>query len=1322
MVAKLISLRFGGTNGSQWFNDVWTYDPRTNKWSQLECIGFIPAPREGHAAALVGDVMYIFGGRTEEGNDLGDLAAFRISLRRWYTFQNMGPSPSPRSGHSMTAHEKQIVVVGGEPSSAPRDAAELSLVYILDTAKIRYPTDHPSPGSAPDRPPGNRRPSETTRNGIPQGRPFPSREGSGSLMDGREIRRGMGTPRESMLEHSGHYSRPGHPTPINGPVSGAAGGSRLPRASVSQAPSGPPPQQQAPPPRINGVLPSPPAPRSKTPTRVERAFSPAGDAQRAGSMDKYNVSNVIRESPTATEPSHANGRRTPTQQQQTPSGARPKGPEETVSSESLGRSRSQSMRQQIPAESIKEPSSTDTAPTSQPPHSQNSSQHDIPYRRSPSEDRGSHRLQQQNEALTKELEAIKNRNAWYASELALARRAGYASNSSSSPVLDKATDTFGDKEKPLLEAFLAMRSELANVQGAIEAQSALAAEKIAEVENQRDVAVSEAVYAKAKLAAHGGSQASTPQLDSSSRDGADRDVDRSVEINRRLASSLASQTELRTKLERLEAEIQGEKQARQLAENIANVAQSRIEELDSYKQRNASEVEGLRAELHEVQKLARDEAVRGAEAVATSQLSEVDKVDLQRRLEEALDISKAHSSTLSSMRDAVAASSDKVILLEKKLEDERTHRETLERKLRQLRAEHEERTEELEGMTRRLRDAEELAEAHATEARKHRDAMLSGLGKAANRDLGALGNPAVDERIKILQSQVESSTVLVRKSQAAADSASEKLRSAEERIAGLEAYQEQASREGLTLRKNLQSAIKQTQSLQAENAELSAQLANQQLEANAIAVQHGALKDLLGERGINVSELRRSQSLSRQGSGSGTPDQARLRELELQLEASVKAHTALQTSFETREQEADRAYREKLEQLENDYQSAVHYVKGTEKMLKRMKDELSKYKTHNTRLQTELEEVQQAKASAQTEQESPPSWQAERQALRDEIEGLQKGVNNSIAQLEKQMSEVRAELQATQRERDEFKDNSQHVEREIAILADQARADLEQLKRENTLLETRAQDAEQKVSLLLDQVESSVDNYRRQSRHGLDPTGANVIQRQPGGQAQGSHHRNDSALSNISEVSSTAGPSGFGPDNRNSLALDHLASELETLRSHWESTNKNYRLSNTFDFEKTPTSVEGGEISHSLANWRKRLDLEEQEAELQHEDGPRDAGRDDGHESSPRGVGGEAENNGSGQTTPRRQGSMPGMVQAGLRMDDESEDEAENSDEEAEDDKDAHGDVGDSKVTELAQRHHAGADIPGQSTSSSSSSLTAAAAASAARAAGVAGG
>jgi hypothetical protein len=35
--------------------------------------------REGHAAALVDDVIYVFGGRGVDGKSLGDPAAFKIS-------------------------------------------------------------------------------------------------------------------------------------------------------------------------------------------------------------------------------------------------------------------------------------------------------------------------------------------------------------------------------------------------------------------------------------------------------------------------------------------------------------------------------------------------------------------------------------------------------------------------------------------------------------------------------------------------------------------------------------------------------------------------------------------------------------------------------------------------------------------------------------------------------------------------------------------------------------------------------------------------------------------------------------------------------------------------------------------------------------------------------------------------------------------------------------------------------------------------------------------------------------------------------------------
>lgn len=123
------------------YNDVWTYEPRFNTWTQLGWVGYIPCPQEGHSAALVNDTMYIFGGRTEEGTDLGDLAAFRIKSQRWYKFQLTGPAPSPRSGHRMTVFRQKIFLLAGQPSSAPTDVRELSLAYVLDTTKLRYPND-----------------------------------------------------------------------------------------------------------------------------------------------------------------------------------------------------------------------------------------------------------------------------------------------------------------------------------------------------------------------------------------------------------------------------------------------------------------------------------------------------------------------------------------------------------------------------------------------------------------------------------------------------------------------------------------------------------------------------------------------------------------------------------------------------------------------------------------------------------------------------------------------------------------------------------------------------------------------------------------------------------------------------------------------------------------------------------------------------------------------------------------------------------------------------------------------------------------------------
>ena len=140
------------------YNDTWSLDIATGAWTELSCIGYIPVPREGHAMAIVDDVIYIIGGRDVNGKDLGDLAAFRITStsdcanrhigandgadQRWYMFQNMGPAPSPRSGHAMVAAHGKVFVVGGEANaSSAQSRDDPALIHVLDTSERLY-ADH----------------------------------------------------------------------------------------------------------------------------------------------------------------------------------------------------------------------------------------------------------------------------------------------------------------------------------------------------------------------------------------------------------------------------------------------------------------------------------------------------------------------------------------------------------------------------------------------------------------------------------------------------------------------------------------------------------------------------------------------------------------------------------------------------------------------------------------------------------------------------------------------------------------------------------------------------------------------------------------------------------------------------------------------------------------------------------------------------------------------------------------------------------------------------------------------------------------------------
>ncbi|KAI9656939.1 MAG: Negative regulator of mitotic exit [Alyxoria varia] len=1205
---------FGGTDGLHWFNDVWSYDPRTNSWTAQECIGFIPAAREGHAAALVDDVMYIFGGRTEDGKDLGDLAAFRIPTRRWYTFQNMGPSPSARSGHGMTAHGKQVYVLGGEPSSAPRDPGELSMTYVLDTSKIRYPTDQPSQGANGQKAPSSRRPSQGERSNTPQERSV-SREGK---------HQPNGLPKwnrdgsqDSVIEHN-QPALKGPETgflgnnPLQAPQASQASQARQPRSSNAPPPLGPPPggpppslpASQGQQPKPNGIPRPYAAPDGRESPRQNQRLDGPPPADQFTPQTSGRASPAVRDMNVRDTPSQASGLMNapaslssntamenndnsgPDQSFESISPSQPKNGGNARSGSSRSK-RQQGTETPTPAEEVFR------TPIEQP-----EKQMGIPGQFPVDSGVGSSpAVAQPNEDAAKEVESMRSKNAWYAAELAMARKAGYLPNSSESPSTeDRPPDTLGENDRPLMEAMLKMRNEVLQAHEALAKQSASVADKIAQVEKQRDAAVAEAVYARTRYAARVGKERGLDE----SEDLSGASSDRSEEASRRLASALATHNANDSKLRALVAELEAERKARQMAEESANSAHNRASELDMHKQQSASELETLRTELYEAQRVAREESAKSADALGSSELLQVDKNELSSRIASLQKDSEGHHNILASLREAVTSSTEKAILLERKLEQERNERDNAEEKLAHLKSEYESRVAELERVSRKLEDAEEIAAGHAAEARTHREAVLAGFGKTADRERE--DSVSQDERVGILQDRLEAANDMVRQNQEAADHASDRLRRAEERIAGLEAYQEQASREGLTMRKQLQAASKEAVALHAEKAELQQLLTSEKMDSTALQVQHSALKDLLDERGIDASALARNKSPE----GANSQSHERLRDLEQQLDNSKVAHEEMRTSYEQREQEANRGWEEKLAALDNDYQAAVKYLKGTEKMLSKMKQELHRYKSQNKDLEDEI--TRERKSSS-----NPEAWKQENTALRRDLDNLHGQIQQASTQLEKQMEQV-AEANA---ERDA-------LQQQLSDDREHSRADLERLRSANAALENRATEAEHKVQSLLETVGTTVNNYRRESQMQNLPSNGNtpyhnLPSNHTGGGSHtshpsGGHNRgiSNTSLGNESTYS-LSGQDGTAESetgvSRNSMALDTLASELETLRTHWETTNKNYRSSGQSVIDRTPTTPSasatvgagaGGGNEHfneNLASWRKKLDLQEEAEE-----------------------------------------------------------------------------------------------------------------------------
>ncbi|RPD82328.1 hypothetical protein L226DRAFT_556194 [Lentinus tigrinus ALCF2SS1-7] len=1055
---------FGGTDCQYHYNDTWAFDTNTKTWSELTCIGFIPSPREGHSAAMVDDVVYVFGGRGVDGKDLGDLGAFKVTNQRWYMFQKMGPAPSPRSGHAMASMGSRVFVLGGlgGESLNPQKPEDPSLIHVLDTKHIKYPdSSKPPPTAANGRKsvgaqPVQARPSGDTPNGIRDGSPAYE-----PMSDSEDVRRAVSP--------TGRQKTNGVP-----PQSISGKGKGKMRDDEFDGESSPETTEAAVAMRESAV--SPDNARAKSPTGpASRATSPA---QGVTTSDVYD----------------------------------PAGPQASLASVMMSRNglgaRSPSPvvdRSKAPLDAFYKPASPTVNGFAKPGSTGNLTADLI-------------RDLKDKEA---EVEALKKKEAWMKAALMKAERSGFIYAESEEELSSRADDDDIDGRK-VTEMVINLKQLKAKIQTTVLERAKEASDRVQEAERVRVSAVQEAAFYRAKLAA----------LEASSESEVARiERERTADLERQLQVALAGQAERDRKIQELNDSVSLQTTLLEQAEARAEDASKRADTLTQSYDQSTEAHNALRERNAALEARLRETSDKLLAQTSLVEQHEADYIKAQSQLENVLRSQDQHIRALDQTRAALEAASSRAEEVDAQYARAREQISQLEADVAELRGELEARTSEIEAARVRIADTENFWAKSREEADAFRAVTTGSLGKLLDSHHELKSDEdrltrGYTEKINALQNEVSSLRDMLRDTSRRADEAQEELSKERHRIRETETETLSLRSQVVGFRTQLSMALADSGRLRKDLVVKETELQNKAKEASTAALRMEAMRSYLAANGI-VAEDEDGNPLRADDVTS-----ARIQELEDRLVERTRAHEIAErelqsllqqkqdvdaqveslsaqldrvrttqspsrrngvdsgsdarvAELEQKLEETENSYKARLQQLEEDYQLAVHYVKATEKTMRKMKDELSKQKTLNQSMQAEMDRGSPSMRLRGLNGRGTPSSDDSNEFLRNQLQDAQrqvqrlnsdnKDLRSRIDTLEQDLEHMRDNVIASQRESDERLSRIEELEQDVERLQNSlviARGGheeslLEQLSSENTTLKRENEQLSHKIELLL---------------------------------------------------------------------------------------------------------------------------------------------------------------------------------------------------------------------------------------------------------------
>lgn len=473
-------------------------------------------------------------------------------------------------------------------------------------------------------------------------------------------------------------------------------------------------------------------------------------------------------------------------------------------------------------------------------------------------------------------------------------------------------------------------------------------------------AIQEAAYYRAKLTAY---EAGTHS------DVARAERERIAELERHLATLMSEQTTMRRKVDELSDSLSLQTTLLEQAETRTADANKRADSLEESRDRNLRALSELQTSHIAIENAVRDHADRLLAQTSLVEQKDAEHKQMKSQIQELILLRDQHIRALDQARTALQAQTSRSEEVDAAHQRARGQVSQLEVELAELRGELEARTSEVESLRTRLAGVENSWAKSREEADAFRALTTGSLGELldSHRDLRADEDRharAHAEKVEAMETEAVSLREMLKEITQRLEEAQNELGEERRRVRDSESEQTFLRSQIVGLRAQLSNSALEYGRIRKDFAEKEKELRESLKEAADTNVRLAMLRNYLAENGLNP-EAEAEESTSR-------PDASRIAELEKQLDERIQLHeiserelaqalrrkqdaeaqiTTLTSQLdrsrsrqspiiesdsaaearaleaESKFEETERNYKARMQQMEEDYQLAVHYVK-----------------------------------------------------------------------------------------------------------------------------------------------------------------------------------------------------------------------------------------------------------------------------------------------------------------------------------------------------------------------------------------------------------